>query len=113
MRSVGREARQREKMNLCAVLGTKSYRKRTLGTSGHRLKDNIKEILTGKQREVMKFFRLAQSKICYRVHLDTVFKLVGRKINKSFHFLQVVANTKIKQILENCCEYKTLIFTFT
>ena len=112
MISVGRAARQGEKMSVCPVLGTKSQRKGTLGTSGHRLEDNIKEKLTGKQRDIMKLFRLAQSKICCKVHLDTIFKILDQKINKSFHFPQVVVNKKKKQILENCCECKTPIFTF-
>jgi hypothetical protein len=39
-------------------LDTKPYRKRTLGTSGHRLEGNITERLTGKQCGVIKLFRL-------------------------------------------------------
>ena len=109
MRWVGCAARQGEKMSVCEVLDTKPYRKRKLGKSGYRLEDDIKERLRGKQCGFMKLSRLAQSKIWYEVHLDTLFKLVGQKINKSFHFSQVVANTNKTQILENFCECKTLI----
>ena len=61
MRWVRRAAHQGEKMNECEILDTKPYRKRTLGTSGHRLEDNIKERRREKQCGVMKLFRFVQS----------------------------------------------------
>jgi hypothetical protein len=69
MRWLGRAARQGEKVSVCEVLGTKPWRKRTLETSWHRLEDNIKARLTGKQCGVMKLLRLAQS------------TLVGQKVD--------------------------------